>query len=331
MTKILAVVVAIFILVTSWNINKKGDTVGSPFSMNPLNIQYMRTQKYPSGDIKIEETLSQGKTYKRYIVSFVAEGLKEYALLTVPTGAKPDGGFPVIILNHGYIIPEKYTPDGNYIPHFDAFSKAGYIVFKPSYRGHGKSEGNPTSTYFSPDYGKDVMYAISSIKKYPDANPGKIGIWGHSMGGNISLRVSEISGDLKAMVIWGGVVGSYNDILNNWQNRVTYKPNAQDLYLRNLGSQGLLATYGTPLQNPDFWNSIDPTENLNFVNVPVQIHVGLSDTQVPPDFSKSLFNKLTTEGKFAEYFEYPGANHDINQSFDTAMQRTVQFFDRYLK
>lgn len=321
---------AAVVLLISWNANKDGNAANSPFSTNPLSVAYMRSQKYPGDGVKIEETLS-GEKYSRYIVSFEAGSLKEYAFLTVPSGEKPSGGFPVIILNHGYIIPERYTPDGNYTPYVDAFSKAGYIVFKPNYRGNGKSEGSPGSAFFSPDYTIDVMHAISAVKKFPDANPDKIGIWGHSMGGSIALRVAEISPEPKALAIWGGVVGSYDDILYNWQNRVVYKPNAQDLYLRNLGSQSLLANYGTPSQNPGFWNSVDPSENLNFINVPVQIHVGLGDTQVPPDFSKSLFDKLISQKKSAELFEYGGANHDINQSFDTAMQRTIKFFDKYLK
>jgi fermentation-respiration switch protein FrsA (DUF1100 family) len=57
----------------------------------------------------------------------------------------------------------------------------------------------------------------------------------------------------------------------------------------------------------------------------------LSDNQVPPSFSKSLYDKLISAKKYAEYYEYPGANHDINQSFSLAMQRTIQFFDKYLK
>lgn len=337
MAKALTMSIVVIILLVSWSIVKSGKysnftiPLNPQTTPNPLNIKFMRAQSYPGSDIKIEETLPSGSNYKRYIVSFYSDGLKEFALMTVPNTKKPQNGFPVIILNHGYIIPEKYTPDGNYVAHIDALSKAGYIIFKPDYRGNGKSEGKPESSYFSSNYAIDVLYAISSVKKFPDVNPNKIGIWGHSMGANIALRVSEISPDIEATVIWGGVVGSYNDILYNWQNRVSYKPNAEDLYLRNLGSQDLLSKNGTPLQNPDFWNSIDPTTNLSFINVPIQIHVGLADNQVPPDFSKSLFDKLAVQKKVVGYFEYPGANHDINQSFGLAMQRTIEFFDKFLK
>jgi dipeptidyl aminopeptidase/acylaminoacyl peptidase len=292
----------------------------------------MRSKDYPGSGIAIEQILPSEKTYNRYIASYESDGLKIYALLLVPTGTKPKNGYPVIILNHGYIIPEKYTPDGNYVAYADAFAKAGYIVFKPNYRGNGKSEGSPTSTYFSPDYVTDDLNAIASIKKYKDADATKIGVWGHSMGGQITLKDLVINTkDIKAAVIWGGVVGTYNDIIYNWQNKVTYQPNAEDLMLRYKNLDVLEGAYGTPVTNPDFWNSVDPNFYLKDITAPIQIDVGLADNQVPPSFSKGLYDRLKTNEKVAEYYGYLGSNHDINQDFALAMKRTIVFFNRYLK
>lgn len=308
-------------------------TVKEPIvNLNPLSIQAMRSRDYPGSEIKIEGTLTPAGNYNRYIASYKSDGLKIYAFLLIPKGVAPDQGWPVIILNHGYIIPEKYTPEGNYIPYADAFAKNGYIVFKPNYRGNGKSEGSPTSTYYSPDYTIDDLNAIASIKKYPKANPNKIGVWGHSMGGSITLRDLVVNTtDIKAAVIWGGVVGNYSDIMFNWQNRVSYKPDVEDLMLRNKNREILTGINGTPDTNPDFWNSCDPTYFLEDITAPIQINVGLADSQVPPDFSKGLYNKLKIIGKPVEYYGYPGSNHDINQGFTLAMKRTIDFFNRYLR
>ena len=303
-------------------------TVVSP---NPLQVSYMRSRNYPGSDLKIEQILSDGSNYKRYVASYYSDNLKIYGLLTVPVGQVPAHGFPAIIFNHGYITPESYTSTGNYIAYVDALARNGYVVFKPDYRGNGKSEGTPGSSYFSTNYDVDDLNAIASVKKYSVVNSSKIGIWGHSMGGHITLVDLVVSNDVKAAVIWGGVVGSYNDILYNWQNRVAYHPDAEDLKLRNMGSQDLLTQYGTPTQNPDFWNSIDPIVNLNFVNAPVQIHVGLADEEVPPDSSQNLFDKLKGLGKTVEFYSYTGADHNISQSFNLAMQRSISFFDKYLK
>ena len=301
-------------------------------ALNPLSIQAMRLRDYPGSDIKIEETLSPAGSYNRFIASYGSDGLKIYALLLVPKGVKPQNGWPVIVFNHGYITPEKYTPEGNYIPYADAFAKNGYIVFKPNYRGNGKSDGSPTSTYYSPDYAVDDLNAIAAIKKYSGADPERIGVWGHSMGGNITLRDLVVNrADIKAAVIWGGVVGSYNDIMFNWQGRVSYKPDAEDLMLRNKNRDVLVGLFGTPATNPDFWNSLDPTYFLKDITAPLQIDVGLADNQVPPDFSIGLYDKFKALGKTVEFYGYPGNNHDINQSFTLAMKRTIDFFNRYLK
>jgi dipeptidyl aminopeptidase/acylaminoacyl peptidase len=298
----------------------------------PLNVQAMREKSYPGSEITIEQTLAPGTNYTQYIASYRSEGLKIYALLTIPTGNKPPGGWPVILFNHGYIPPEVYRTTERYVAYVAAFANKGYIVFKPDYRGNGFSEGQPEGAYYSPAYTIDDLNALATIKKYKDANPNNIGIWGHSMGGNITLRdLVTRPNDVKAAVIWGGVVGSYNDIMNNWQRRVPYRPSPRELTLRNNGRQNLTQKYGTPSANPSFWNSIDPTAYVSDINVPIQLDVGGSDEEVPVAFSESLRDKLTAAGKTVEFYSYPGADHNISQGFNLAMERSVAFFDKYLK
>lgn len=329
--KIIYAISFILVALAAYFLLKPNVSVSVKNNVDSLTIGSLRSRPYKGSDIIIEETLTSENSYNRYIASYYSDNLKIYTLLLVPNAEKPKNGFPVIILNHGYIIPEKYTPDGNYIPYADAFARAGYIVFKPNYRGHGESEGEPTSTYFSSAYIIDDLNAIASIKKYKDADPEKIAVWGHSMGGNITLKVAEISKDVKAVSIWAGVVAPIGDIIYNWKDRVSYKPDAEDLRLRNKNLDYLLAKYGSPSANSLFWNSIDPNYYLSDIEVPVQIQVGLSDNQVPPDFSLGLYQRLKSLGKNVDYFKYSGANHDINQSFEPAMRETIKFFDRYLK
>ena len=69
--------------------------------------------------------------------------MKLFGLLTVPTGSKPAAGWPVILLNHGYIPPDEYSTDQSYQRIVSPLAEAGYIVFKPDYRGNGSSPGAP--------------------------------------------------------------------------------------------------------------------------------------------------------------------------------------------
>jgi len=181
-------------------------------SSSSLAIESMRKREYPGSDIVIEQTLPPGLNYNRYIASYKSDGLKIYALLTVPQWRKPAKGWPVIIFNHGYIPPEQYRTTERYLTYTDAFARNGYIVFKSDYRGNGNSQGQPEGAYYSPAYAIDILNALSALKRYKDANPDKIGMWGHSMGGNITLRDIVVdTRDIKAAVIWGGVVGSYEE------------------------------------------------------------------------------------------------------------------------
>lgn len=300
---------------------------------NPLSIESMRKKTYPGSNLTIEQTLAPGSNYKQYIASYLSDGLKIYGLLTVPTGQKPENGWPVIIFNHGYIPPDTYKTTERYVAYINAFAENGYIVFKSDYRGNGNSEGQPEGAYYSPAYATDVLNAVSSLKNYKDANPEKIGMWGHSMGGNITLRDIVVNTkDIKATVIWGGVVGSYNDLMNNWQRKVRFQPSARELAQRNNYRKQLTDTYGTPQTNPSFWNVIDPTFFLSDLTTPIQLHTGGNDEEVPVAFSTGLRDKLEKAGKTVEYYNYPGGDHNISSpNFQIAMERSIAFFDKYLK
>ncbi len=305
----------------------------TPTPPYPLSIQAMRARTYPGSTIVIEQVLEPGSNYSRSIVSYQSDGLKIYALLTIPQGTKPPEGWPVIVFNHGYIPPEQYRTTERYIAYVDAFARNGYIVLKPDYRGHGESEGTPEGAYYSPAYTVDVLNAVASIKKYSSVNPDRIGMWGHSLGGNITLRSIVVRPrDIKAAVIWGGVVGSYDDLVNRWHRAVPYRPSPRELALRNSSRQKIIEKHGSPSANLDFWNSIDPTVHVVDILAPVQIHHSTTDEEVPVAFAQSLHEKLKNAGKITELYTYEGGDHNISDPFfTTAMNRSVSFFDTYLK
>lgn len=304
------------------------DNGGPIEETNPLSIQNLRNGEYPGSEIVIEQTLDPGSNYQRYITSYKSEGLKIYALLTVPNGEKPKSGWPVVIFNHGYIPPAQYRTTERYIAYTDAFSRNGYIVFRSDYRGHGNSEGQGNS-YGSNGYTIDVLNAVASIKKYKDVDSNKIGMWGHSMGGHITLRAMVASKDIKAGVIWAGVVASYPDLLTKWRRgNSTPFPTTSS---RGGWRQGFINQYGTPEENPEFWNSISANSYLSDISGPIQLHHGTADHSVPHEFSETLAKQMEKLGKKAELFIYPGDEHDIPNNFEVAMERSVKFFDKYLK
>jgi len=302
--------------------------------MHPLSVQYMRQQVYPGSDIVIEQTLPPGSNYDRYIASYKSDGLKIFALLTVPQGEKPEAGWPVIIFNHGYIQPEEYRTTEKYVAYTDAFSRNGYIVFKSDYRGHGNSEGNPEGGYYSPAYTIDVLNAVSSIKKYKDADAERIGMWGHSMGGMLTLRSMVTTGDIKAGEIWAGVTVSYKDMAENWRrfrSSRTFVPSQREQAVRRPKRQEFIDRYGGFEENPIFWQSIAPITYINDISGPLQLQHGTADQDVPFIFSQILYETGQKSQKNIELVKYEGDDHNISRNLSLALERSVKFFDTYLK
>jgi dipeptidyl aminopeptidase/acylaminoacyl peptidase len=301
----------------------------TPFA-HPMSIDSMRLGAYPGSDIVTVESLGRGTNYSRHYVYYLSEGLKIYALLTIPDGAPPAGGWPAIVFNHGYIPPDVYRTTERYVNYVDRLAASGFVVFRIDYRGHDRSEGEASGAYGSPGYAVDVLNAVASMRRHPLVNPERIGMWGHSMGGYLTLRAMVISQDVRAGVIWAGVVGSYNDMLYNWRRTGSgVTPSASS---RGRGWRSLwLDQYGAPAANPAFWDAVSANSYLDDLSGPIQLHHGTSDEDVPVEFSLTLYEQIREAGGYAELYTYPGDNHNISNYFTTAMDHTIEFFSGYLQ
>ena len=297
---------------------------------HPLSIAWLRDQEYPGSEIVIEQNLEPGSNYSQHITSYQSEGLKIFALLTVPMGERPESGWPVIVFNHGYIPPDQYRTTERYVAYVEAFARRGYIVFRPDYRGHGFSEGAARGGYGTPDYTIDVLNALAAVKNYPDADPERVGMWGHSMGGYITLRSMVTTEEIKAGVIWAGVVASYQDLLTRWRRSGSAVTPSVSTRARRW-REDLFNIYGSPEDNPEFWETISANAYLEDLSGPVQLHHGTADTSVPIEFSATLFEQIQEVGGTVEYYTYEGDNHNLSINFSDAMFRSILFFDTYVK
>ena len=304
--------------------------------ISPIDIESLRNLQLDPDVIKIEETLSDGSNYKRYIASYYSEGNKIYGLLTIPNNDPPEGGHKSVVFLHGYIPPKQYKTTEKYVAYVDYLARNGIAVFKIDLRGHGNSEGTPSGTYFSPSYTIDTINAVKSLQKYPGINPNRIGLWGHSMSGNLTLRSMLVSDQIKAGVIWAGAVYSYEDFAKYRINDTSYNhmpPRTTDDPTRDNSSE-VQKLREKPKEidfTTSYWKSISLTQNLEYLNSPIQLHHAQNDNVVNIGYSRDLAKVLQENNKTYEFYEYKGGGHNIESPyFNEAMQRTVEFFNKYL-
>lgn len=300
----------------------------TPFQFQELTIPYLRSREYKSR--LGEQTVNyRSATYTAYDTRYDSDGLRINGLLTIPNGQAPGGGWPAIVFVHGYIPPAQY---GNqYYDYVDYLAGNGYVVFKIDLRGHAQSEGEPGGAYYSSDYIIDTLNARAALQSADFVNPDKVGLWGHSMAGNVTLRSLVTRPEIPAVAIWGGAVFTYADRLQYGIQDGSYVPPAQTTN-RQRQRQRLRDAYGEFDRDHWFWKQVTPINYLNDVKGAISLHHAVNDDVVNIGYSRGLNDILNATKIPHKLNEYPSGGHNISgASFVQAMQDTVAFYDRHLK
>lgn len=337
---ILILILGIFLAL---NKNEKSDTKNSFFeskvlqspSLSPilfeeLTVPFLRNREYKSTLAELDK-YSESASYTSYLTSYNSDGLKINGLITQPKGEKPLSGWPGIVFIHGYIPPSQYETTQRYGAYVDYLARNGFVVFKVDLRGHGESEGEPGGAYYSSDYIIDVLNAYSALSGSEFINPEKIGIWGHSMAGNVVLRSMVVKTDIPAVSIWAGAGYTYKDLADFRLRDASYMPQPTDSE-RQRKRQKLREIYGEPKDGNAFWKLISPIDYLNDLKGAIQLNHSTDDDVVSVEYSRNLNSILNQTSIPHEFNEYEGGGHNITDPyFANAMQKTVQFFNKYLK
>jgi len=304
----------------------------SPFPFEDLTIPYLAKREYKSTLGSLNE-FARNSNYTSYLTSYDSDGLRINGLLTVPNVADSNNNekYPAVVFIHGYIPPTQYKTLVNYASHVDYLAKNGFVVFKIDLRGHADSEGEPGGAYYSSDYIIDALNARAALAASDFVNADKIGLWGHSMAGNVVFRSLAAKGDIPAAVIWAGAVYSYEDFQQFGINDDSYRPpdtNAERVRRR----RELFETYGEFSADSDFWQKVPATNYLSNIKGAIQIHHAANDNVVDINYSRNLSSILDKTSITHELYEYTSGGHNLTgDSFNLAMQRTVDFFREHLR
>ena len=294
-----------------------------------ITIPFLRERGYDS-NLKQLSLYSDNQNFTTYLTSYTSDGLKINGLLTKPKEEMPLGGYPAVVFVHGYIAPTIYKTTEKYTDYVNYLARNGFVVFKIDLRGHGESEGEAGGSYYSGDYVIDTLNAYSALQNSDFVNPNKIGLWGHSMAGNITFRSLVIKKDIP-VVIWAGAGYSYSDLSDYQISDNSYRTPPQDTE-RARRRRILNETYGSFDPNHEFWKLVPGTNYLDGVKGALEIHHAIDDGVVGIEYSRNLMSILDKTNIPHTLYEYPTGGHNISgQSFSQAMMRTVDFFKENLK
>lgn len=316
----------------------------------PYTIEGLRQHKYQSGEIRILETLTETDEYASYLIDYPSDGLTITGVMQIPKG---DGPFPVIVMNHGFYARSVYN-SGDGTDRSSAFlAEHGYITLASDYRSWGGSDIGESLFYSG--LAIDVINLIDAIPSIPQADATRVGMWGHSMGGGVTIKVLTILGGgvgagsprpvaVNAAILYSTVSADHADIIARWGNgclgdiaagEQILGCNSADVVPLELPNE-LLNTFHFMPSDFALMMQVSPIYHLESVTAPIQIHYGANDGLVysgtPPEWSLKLNQALLDSGKDVELFRYEGEGHSfIGQPWFDFMIRVLNFFDENLK
>jgi dienelactone hydrolase len=269
----------------------------------PYTIPGLREREFPGGQIEITSYWEETDAFTRYYITYPSDDLLISGMMAVPKGQGP---FPVIILNHGYIAPSRYWTGADTYDASTYLASRGFLTISPDFRGWGRSDSG--ENVFRSGLAIDVMNLISSLPSLPQADPDRVGIWGHSMGGGAVAWTMVVDPRVKASLLYAPVSADASD-------------------RRRFGGGGPGSSDPMWRDDPAFIDKISPINYFDYVTSPVQIHQGDADTTTPPRWARAIRDALTAAGKDVTYFEYPGPGHALKgDAWRAFMQRTADFF-----
>lgn len=297
------------------------DTGIRPY-LKDLSIKGLASEKLEGGEFEVIRVLAENEWYTRYQVQYQSNGTEISGVFIIP---KTGGPFPLLMLNHGYFPEDEYTLGRGLKREQDFFGLSNYAVLHSDYRGHAFSDANPDDRLLydsSFGYAMDVINGItalqkSNFKKQIDFE--KIGMLGHSMGGDIALDIAVTYPELvDAFVLYAPASGDAWKNFDRWKREEPY-------------AEKTLNTFGSYADDPDTWDELSASGYLENLSAPMLVFHGEKDDVVPVEWSDSLVRNLEEKEKEIRYVIYPEEDHQFEDRYWDFVWEARRFFDSKLR
>jgi len=250
-------------------------------------------------------------------LSWKSEGYEVQGWLLGPKDPPAGRKLPMIVEVHG-------GPSSATQPRFEWKDTVfdlidhGYYVLLPNPRG-SFGQGEAFTRGNVKDFGggdlKDILAGVDAAELAAPIDDARLGVYGHSYGGFMSMWAVTHTQRFKAAVAGAGIA--------DW---VAY-------YGQNGIDQWMVPFFGsTAYDDPSVYDRLSPIRYIKAAKTPTFIYVGERDVECPPAQSLEFHHGMDAMGVPNSLVIYPGEGHGIRDGAHRAdlKRRILGWFDQYL-
>jgi pimeloyl-ACP methyl ester carboxylesterase len=305
-----------------------GAVIKSPlatFKPRPLDkytIENLGRRTYVASEIKFEKILKYNPNSTVWQFFYQSDGRRISGAATLPSGVATTSALTssmkIIVMIHGFVEEKTYYSGFGTDHVASELAKKGFITLAPDLLGLGESDKGPADSF--EDRFQTYTTVLNLLSSVETACQGcKVGLWGHSNGGQIILSVLTISEKPYVTALWNPVSRffpfnilfyiDYFDDKGRWLRRAL---------------SDFEETYDVDLYSF--------TNYLSRIKAPILLQQGEADQQVPKRWSDEIVVSLKKEATESAviYKTYAGADHNMTPGWDHAVVDLTQYYLRAL-
>jgi dipeptidyl-peptidase-4 len=228
-----------------------------------------------------------------------------------PPNFDPAKKYPVLVYTYGgphaQVVVNEW--EGSTFLWHQMMAQKGYIIFSLDNRGstgRGHLFEEPIHYRFGAQELSDQRDGVGWLHQQPYVDASRIGIWGWSYGGHMTLHAMFEAGNLFKAGFAGGPVTDWHFYDSIYTER----------YI------------GIPPKREESYDESSPIKNVGGLRGKLLIAHGAGDDNVHFSNTLSLVDQLIKSGKYVEVMPFPGRGHGVSDLLArrVLMNRVTQFF-----
>jgi dipeptidyl-peptidase-4 len=272
-------------------------------------------RRYNVSEDKKAALLEYARGSVEWVSVLAHDGKALHAMLVKPPGFDPARRYPVVLSVYGGPHAQTVTNSWDAVsPLEQLLASRGFLVWSLDNRG-SSGRGHAFETPIFKDMGRieleDHLAGVEHLKSLPYVDPARIGIYGWSYGGYLTLYAATHAPDVFKAAVAGAPVTDYR----------FYDTIYTERYMR------------TPAANPQGYETSSPLSKAGDVRADLLILHGTSDDNVHFANTAAFVDALTKAGRPYALRVFPREMHAFREKANrTARDAAIlEHFETYLK